>query len=260
MKKLGLVFGSSGARGVSYIGFIRALEENGIKADYVAGSSMGAVVGGCYAMGMTSEEMQEEITALKFSHIVDVSLRPFAKAGILRSKKLQSKLNSYFEDKRFCDLEIPFTAVAVDLLSGKEYNFHGEDSLTIGVSASSSIPGIFRPIKYKDMALIDGGVICRLPIEQVRKMGAEVVVCVDALGETREAKDKFNTISVLFRCYEIMDGKLTDYKNKEQKADLYIKPRLGEMSQYKFKNFEMALHQGYKVGIENIEKIKELIK
>ena len=64
MKKLGLVFGSSGARGVSYIGFIKALEENGIKADFIAGSSMGAVVGGCYAMGMSSEQMEEEVSSL----------------------------------------------------------------------------------------------------------------------------------------------------------------------------------------------------
>ena len=260
MKKLGLVFGSSGARGVSYIGFIKALEENGIKADFVAGSSMGAVVGGCYALGMTGEEMQKEILSLKFSHIVDLSLRPISKAGVLRSEKLQKKLNCYFEDKRFCDLQTPFIAVAVDLLTGKEYSFGGEENLTLGVSASSSIPGIFRPIRYKGMVLTDGGVTCRLPVDQVRSLGAEVVICVDALGDTRETVDKFNTISVLMRSYEIMDGIVTGLKGKEHKADLVIKPNLGDMSQYKFKNFEEAISQGYKSGIENIEKIKELIK
>ena len=260
MKKLGLVLGSSGARGTSYVGFIRALEQHGIKPDYIAGSSMGSVIGGCYAIGMTADDMEKEILALKASHLIDVSLRPVTNTAVFRSKKLVKKLDSYFVGKSFSQTEIPFTAVAVDLLSGKVYSFGGEDNLAIGVASSSTIPAIFKPIKYKNMTLVDGGVLCRLPIKQVREMGAEVVVCVDALGDTRVVDKDFNIISVIMRSYELMDGVLTTKTINQEKPDLVIKPELGDMSQYKFKNFDTAIQAGYQAGIENIQKIKELIK
>ncbi len=260
MKKLGLVLGSSGARGTSYVGFIKALEEHGIKPDFIAGSSMGSVVGACYAIGMTADQMEKEVLSLKASHLVDLSFRPISNKAVLRSKKLVKKLDTYFKGRTFGDTIIPFTAVSVDLLSGKVYACKESDNLSLGVAASSTIPAIFKPIKMNGMTLVDGGVLCRLPIKEVREMGAEVVVCLDGLGDTRELDKDFNIITVLMRSYEMMDGVLTNYRLNEKPPDLLIKPELGDMSQYKFKNFEFAMEQGYRAGIENIEKIKELIK
>ena len=260
MKKLGLVLGSSGARGVSYVGFIRALEEHGITPDYIAGSSMGAVVGGCYAIGMTASEMEREVLELKSMHLIDVSMRPVRNSAILRSNKMLKKLEVYFQDRTFDQTKIPFTCVAVDLLGAKLYSFSGKDNLAQGISASASIPAVFKPVEKDGMKLVDGGVLCRLPIEQVREMGAEVIVAVDALGETRAIEKDFNIISVIMRSYEVMDGVMTNDNIEKHKPDLVIRPDLGKMSQFKFKNFDTALEQGYKAGIENIEKIKELIK
>lgn len=260
MKKLGLVLGSSGARGSSYVGFIRALEENGVTPDFIAGSSMGAVVGGCYAIGMSSQDMEREILELKSMHLIDLSVRPVRNSAILRSNKMVKKLDSYFQGKSFFQTKIPFTCVAVDLISGKLYSFSGSDNLAQGVAASSSIPSIFKPVQKDGMKLVDGGVLCRLPIQHARDMGADVIVAVDALGKTRIIDKGFNIVSVIMRSYEIMDGVMTDKYIEQAKPDLVIEPDLGEMSQFKFKNFDTAIEQGYKAGIENIEKIKELIK
>lgn len=260
MKKLGLVLGSSGSRGISYIGFIKALEENGIKPYCVAGSSMGAVVGSCYCKGMDSAQMAKEITTLKASHLIDVSFAPLKNSAILRSNKLIKKLDEYLKGLTYDDLHIPFCSVAVDLWSGKLITSRGKDNLTLGVAASATIPSVFKPIEVDGKLLVDGGVLCRLPVEQAREMGAEVIVTVDALGQTRPTTKDFNIITVMMRSYEIMDGFITGLKNDVHKSDLIIYPDLGDMSQFKFKEFEFALEQGYKAGIENIEKIKELIK
>ena len=260
MKKWGLVLGSSGARGTSYVGFIKSLEENGLTPNFIAGSSMGAVIGGAYAIGMKSCDMEKEILQLKSSHLIDVSLRPVTNSAILRSKKLIKVLDNYFKGKTFNQTKIPFTTVAVDLLTGGVYAFKGEDNLAEGVAASASIPAVFKPVKKGDMTLVDGGVLCRLPIQQVRDMGAEVVVVVDALGETRSIDKDFNILSIIMRSYEVMDGELTKNKNQLLRPDLLIEPDLGNMSQFKFKEFDFAIEQGYKSGVENIEKIKELIK
>ena len=187
-------------------------------------------------------------------------MRPVTNSAILRSKKLIKCLDAYFEGKKFSQTKIPFTSVAVDLLSGKVYSFKGEDDLSEGVAASASIPAVFKPIKKDQMTLVDGGVLCRLPLQEVRDMGAEVIVAVDALGKTRQVDRNFNIVTVIMRAYEIMDGVLTNNKNQMLCPDLLVEPELGDMSQFKFKDFDMAIQAGYNAGIQNIEKIKELIK
>ena len=259
-KKLGLALGSGGSRGVAHIGFLKALEENGIKPDYIAGSSMGAVVGACYASGMSPDSMYDEVLKLKFSDIFDLSMNPFGSAALLRAKKMRKKLNSLLKDLTFDDLKIPFRAVAVDIVTGDIKIFSGKDSVAEGVAASSSIPCIFRPV-YKDkMVLVDGGVKCRVPIEEVKDMGAEVVVGIDVLGKTRNCDKKYNILSIMFRFFEIVDSELTAQKLISQKPDLFIEPDLGNMSQYKFKNIEQAIETGYNCGKEYVGKIQKLIE
>ncbi len=259
-KKLGFVLGSGGSRGVAHVGFLKAMEEEGIKPDYIAGSSMGSVVGSCYAIGMPIEKMEKEVKSLKFKEILDLSINPVGNGAILRAKKLYTKLQTYLKHTHFDHTKIPFTCVAVDLVSGKTKSFSGKEKLIDGVVASSSIPGVFKPLAYGDMLLVDGGVNTRLPIDEVREMGAEVVVVVDVLGDIRPTNKKYHIASVIIRAGEIYDAELTKYKLKQQKPDVYITPDLGNMSQYKMNDIDMAIEQGYKAGKEYAEKIKKLIK
>ncbi|MBR5900549.1 MAG: patatin-like phospholipase family protein [Clostridia bacterium] len=260
MKKFGLALGSSGARGTSYIGFLKALEEEGLKPSYIAGSSMGSVVGACYSLGMSPSQMMDEVCKLKFSQLIDVSLSPVKNAAFLRSNKLIKKLEEYFGEKTFADTLIPFSAVATDLITGKTVVLKDGDLLKVGVAASSAMPTIFKPIDLGDKCLVDGGISCRLPIKEARDLGAEIVIAVDAMGSTRVADKKFNIASVLLRTIDIMDGEINRYRVKKLKPDLVIEPNLGDMSQYKFKNFDFALQAGYEAGKNNIDKIKALIK
>lgn len=258
-RKLGFVLGAGGSRGVAHVGFLRAMEESGIKPDFISGSSMGSVVGACYSIGLTPEFMEKEIRNLKFNEILDVSFNPVGNGALLRAKKMRTKLQSYLKNTTFEHTKIPFACVAVDLVSGKTKVFGGKEKLIDGVTASSSIPGVFKPVAYDDMLLVDGGVSTRLPIDEVRDMGAEAVVVVDVLGETRPTNKKYHIASVLIRAGEIYDSELTKYKLLAQKPDIYITPNLGNMSQYKINDIPMAIEEGYRIGMEYAEEIKGLI-
>lgn len=259
-KKLGLALGSGGSRGVSHIGFLKALEENGIKPDYISGCSMGSVVGGCYALGMSAEKMHKIVMKLKFSDIFDLSINPYHNGALLATKKMRKQLEKYLKDYKFNQTAIPFTCVATDLIKGQTYLFKDEENMLDGIMASSTIPGVFKPLEYNGMTLVDGGVKCRVPIDQVREMGADVVVAVDALGSLRESKKKYNVLAVLLRTFDICDYEITSARLEKQKPDLFLEPDLGEMVMYKFKDLEMAYQKGYETGVQNINKIRELLK
>lgn len=259
-KKLGFALGAGGSRGVAHIGFLRAMEEEGIKPDYISGSSMGSVVGGCYALGYSPDFMAKEIGGLKINELLDLSFNPVGNGALLRAKKMRAKLETYLKANTFNDAKIPFTCVAVDLLSGSVKLFSGDEKIIDGVVASSSIPGVFKPVAYNDMLLVDGGVRVRVPVDEVREMGADVVVAVDVLGDVRPMGKKYHIASVLMRVGEIYDAELTKRKILDQKPDFYLTPDLGDMSQYKLKGIDYAIEAGYKLGKENAEKIKKLLK
>ncbi|MBQ9103543.1 MAG: patatin-like phospholipase family protein [Clostridia bacterium] len=261
MKKLGLALGAGGGRGIVHIGFIKALEEENIKIDIIAGSSMGSIVGACYAMGMSADEMWQEIKNLKKNEVVDFSINPIFSGAFMRSKKIFKKLSTYFGEKTFNDLKLPFYAVSVDLKSGKPYVSQGDDHLTTLVVASSSIPGVFKPVEYKDMLLCDGAVKYRVPCSVAKEMGADVVVGIDALGPLKPIKKKrLNLISTVFRMFEVVDCDLTERCYDIDKPNLFIVPDLGDTDQFDFKSFDYIYEQGYKCGKEYAPQIKELLK
>lgn len=261
MKKLGLALSAGGSRGVAHIGFLKALEEDGIRPDFIAGTSMGAVVGSCYAKGIDPEKMADIIKKLKFSDIFDLSLNPIGNAALLRSQKMCKQIKKHLGETTFSELKIPFSCVATDLISGKSVVM-GEsgDDVCTAVVASSSIPSVFKPVQKDDKLLVDGGVLCRVPIDTVRNMGADVVVAVDVLGQVRRSEKKPNVFTIMSRVFDIADSELTYYKTKAQNPDLLIVPDLGDMSQYKFKEIDSAIECGYQTGKEYASQIKNLIE
>lgn len=259
-KKFGLVLGAGGARGVAHIGFLEALEDAGIKPDMITGCSMGSVVGACYAVGLSPKEMHQRVMKLKMGDIFDLSANPWGSGALLRANKMYDQLKSIIGSVTFDALKIPFKCVAVDLLSGKLAVLDGKREVAKCVAASSSIPGIFRPIEMENMLLVDGGVKCRVPMDQMREMNPDVMVAVDVLGHTRTTDKKFNMLTVLLRAFEITDGELIEHKKEVAQPDLFITPDLGDMSQYKFKDLQMAFDAGYQAGVDNIKNIKKLLK
>lgn len=260
MKKLGLALGAGGARGVAHIGFLQALDEEGIRPDFISGSSMGSIVGACYAKGMTPEQMREICRQLKAGDIVNVGLS-LTKPGLMKWTKVRKMMSEYLENCEFSDLPIPFCCVAVDVKKAKLVTFR-EGSVVDAILASSSIPTVFRPVEKDGMQLVDGGVLCRVPVPQVKEMGADVVVAVDVLGACEESEEVSGLLSMIMRVYDIMDADRTarDKRDYGKMVDLWLEPDLGEASQYRVKYREEAYDAGYKCGKENAKKIRALLR
>ena len=258
MKSLGLALGSGGSRGIAHIGFLQALEDAGIRPSFISGCSMGSVVGSAYAAGISPEYMRRAVCSLRFFDLVDITNKP---GGVLDTRKMRKLLARHIGDLDFADLKIPFSCVAVDMLSQEVIEFKG-GSVIDAVVASSCIPSVFKPIDRDGMRLVDGGVLRRVPVEEVKRMGADVVIVVDVLGK-RLCKDRCpNAITILTEVVDIMDNARTHaYKARmRRKYDLWLEPELGDMSQYSFRNFDFAYRQGYELGKKYVPKIKELLK
>lgn len=261
-KKLGLALGSGGSRGVTHLGVLKALEEEGIHPDYIAGCSMGAVVGACYARGITVERMLSIVRKLKTVHLMDFAVIPAPRPGFLKGEKMQNLLLKNIGDVTFDELDIPYCCVATDLLSGNTILLN-EGKVAPCVRASSTIPIIFKPVEMNGMLLVDGGVLCRVPTEQVRAMGADVVIAVDALANSYEpVKEVKGMIAMILRMFDVMDNKSLDMKKqlKRDSYDLWLAPEIKDMNQYLMKDIERAYEEGYEITKANMDKIKELLK
>lgn len=258
MKKLGIALGAGGSRGVAHVGFLQALEEEGIKPDYITGSSMGAIVGAAYATGMPIEEIKEIVLNLRVRKLIAPTLK---RGGFLSFRKARKILQKYLGDISFEDLKIPFRCVAVEINCGHVVEL-SKGKLLDGVIASATIPGAFHPIEKDGMRLVDGGVLERVPACRVREMGADVVVAVDVLGWRRMPPKKTGVVKVLLGTFDIMDNYRTQTYREENrdKIDFWLEPELGNMSQYSMKQIAFAYEQGYKLGKENAAAIKKALK
>lgn len=260
-KKLGLALGAGGSRGVTHIGVLKALEEEGIHPDYIAGCSMGSVVGACYANGMTVERMLSTVLKLKTVHLMDFAVLPEPRPGFFKGDKMLNLLLKNLGDVTFDELKIPFRCVATDVCSGKTILL-SEGKVVPCVRASSSIPILFKPYEMDGKMLVDGGVLCRVPAQQVRDMGADVVIAVDALANSYESVTEVKgIIAMILRLYDIMDSNNVDMIRElnPNAYDLWIAPEIKGMNQYSTKDVERAYEEGYALTKANIDKIKQLL-
>ncbi|MBQ8394947.1 MAG: patatin-like phospholipase family protein [Clostridia bacterium] len=257
MKKLGLALGAGGSRGVAHIGFLKALDEEGIRPDFISGSSMGSIVGAAYAAGVPIARMKEAVVNL---HALDFLGLAGKRGGLFGTKKMRALLQRYIGDLQFSDLRVPFRCVAVDMCSQQVVEF-SEGSVLDAIVASSSIPSIFHPQERDGMRLIDGGILERVPAELVKKMGANVVVAVDVIGQKPCKEECPNMIGMLMETMDIMDNYRTRARREENKKiiDMWLEPDMGTMSIYDLKKIEFAYEKGYETGKENVAQIKKLL-
>ncbi len=184
--KLGLALGSGSARGWAHIGVIRALIEAGIRIDYVAGTSIGAVVGAIYASG-NIEALEEIVLQLDWKQIASFLDVVFPKSGLIDGNRISEFIRTHVGAKNIEDLSLPFCAVSTDLITGNEVVIRDGDIIE-AVRASISVPGIFTPVRKSDMILVDGGLVNPVPVSVVREMGADLVIAVDLNHDIVEKK------------------------------------------------------------------------
>ena len=180
MATVSLVLGSGGARGYAHIGVIEVLEEHGYTINCVAGSSMGALVGGLYAAGALEDYADWVKTLNRFNVLAMLDIT--FKMGAIRGDKLFSKLREIAGDPDIESLPIPFTAVATDLVHHKEIWFQ-RGSLQDAIRASIAVPGVFTPVEEKRRVLVDGGILNPLPIVATVAAHSDLIIAVDLNGQ-----------------------------------------------------------------------------
>ncbi len=185
MRKVGLVLGSGSARGLAHIGVLKVLHREGIPIDLVVGSSMGALIGAIYAKGVPPDEMEKTFQRLTRRWTITSFFPTPHISGFVGGSMLERFLHTFLEDTDFCDMKIPFTAVATDVETGEEIMLR-EGSVKKAVRASMSLPVVFVPIRYNGRIVVDGGLVNPLPVSIAKEMGADVTIACRTMPNPKE--------------------------------------------------------------------------
>ena len=272
--KIGLVLGGGGALGMAHVGVLEVLEELQIPIDYIAGTSMGSIVAGMYASGMSPEEIKLNFLSLNWWNVLNnqapYSFQDFRKKqdykhfmgmefglkdwkilfppGMAYGQKLNNLLETFALNSvgitNFDQLNIPYRAIATDLVSGKSITLSSGD-LPRAMRASMAVPGAFTPVRMNGMVLVDGGVLNNIPVQIVKDMGADIIIAVDVGSTAAEegAKSDFTSLgSILGRTYSLMQR--PDQEKQLQLADLVISPYLPGISASQFQLAKKIIPKG----------------
>lgn len=179
MKKrnVALVLSSGGARGCAHIGAIKALEQNGFNITSIAGTSMGALVGGIYATGQL-QLFEDWISSLDMMEVLKLTDFSISKKGLVKGEKVINKIRQIVPERNIEDLAIPFCAVATDIIQGTETVFTEGDLYEV-IRASISIPTVFQPLHLNDHYYVDGGLTNPIPVNRVKRFDDDLLVVVD---------------------------------------------------------------------------------
>lgn len=250
--KIGLALGSGAARGLAHIGVLKVLQQENIPIDYIAGSSMGSIIGVCYANGLDLSMMEKLCIHLKRKHWLDLTVPGL---GFVVGEKIKELIRLLTHRKKLEDLPIPTAVVATDLNRGEPVVFRS-GSIEDAVRASISIPGIFEPVFLEGRLLVDGGVIDRVPIGVVREMGADLVIAVDVVPQVSEVRVK-NIFDVIMQTFGIMEREILNQKIPA--VDLLIHPDLSDISPSAFFKAEECIQRGEVAAKAQVAQLHKII-
>ena len=288
--KVGVVLGGGGAKGASHIGVLKYIEEMGIPVDYVAGTSMGSIIGGLYAMGYEPEEMNRLIANIDWSEYIGNKQDRTVMSEAFRQRNSTSVLNipfgrdsrfpketngglmsqlpsayvnnsslvnlfndlcvGYQEDMDFNDMPIPFACVATDLITGQEVVLRS-GNVSEAMRASMAIPGVFAPVVMGNYVLVDGGLVNNFPADVLREMGADIIIGVEITKEKQFTADDLKSLP------QVMARLLTNTTSAKREGNrnlcnLYIVPDINGYGMLSFnaEAIDTLVERGYKKAQE----------
>ncbi|CAN0625231.1 NTE family protein [Burkholderia multivorans] len=284
---IGLVLSGGGARGYAHLGVLKVLEENRIPVDCIAGTSMGAVVGGLYASGMAAGDVERRLSQVNLADIAfDATERadlPQSRrederlyvngltlgfgangvktpAGLVQGNRLQALLADWTStvpaNQPFDQLPLPYRAVATDLQTGQMVVLdHG--SLPLAIRASMAMPGLFAPAEINGRALVDGGLVSNLPVDTARQMGADVVIAVDIGSPLRPLDALATPADVMQQMVGILIRQNVSTQRKQLAPDdVLLTPELGSLGFTDFQNARDAIAAGAAAANAALPRLK----
>ena len=282
--KVGLVLSGGGAKGLAHIGVLKAIEEAGVQIDYIGGTSIGAIVGGLYASGYNANQIDSIFRVSDFDRLLkDYIPRssknfyekenderyaltlPFDKGKIgipysySKGLNIFGLLNKLMHNQRhtrdFNKLPIPFLCIATDIETGKEVLLdHGY--LSQAIMASATFPSLFSPVSIDGKLLIDGGVVNNYPIDEVKKLGADIIIGVDVQDGLKSRKELKNATRILVQISNLQ--MMEKMAAKRERTDIYIKPDISDYSVISFSDGAEIVKRGEEASFTVYEKIKAL--
>ncbi|RME60880.1 MAG: patatin family protein [Caldilineae bacterium] len=252
-QRVGLALGGGAARGIAHIGVLEVLEENNIPIDCIAGTSAGSIAGGMYAAGVTPAEMREIVHGLSWLEVASLSL---PKLGLLNFDRMIPWVEECLGDRprTFDGLRLPFAAVAADIITG-ELVAISDGRLAEALRASSSVPGIFTPMRFRNRLLVDGGVLNNLPVSVARRLGADYVIAVDLLPPgIVGGKEPSNVMDLTVTALYML---MRATHNEGPTADQVIMPAIGHIALNDLSRADELLAAGRAAAEAVIPRLRE---
>lgn len=288
-KKIGLVLSGGGARGAAHVGVIKVLDELRIPIDYIAGTSMGAIVGGLYASGLDANELEDAVANADWSRLLadrpprsgrtfrrkaddngflvnfEMGLRKrklLFPRGLVQGQTLTLELRSLLSEvstiSEFSQLPIPFKAIAADIVSGEEVILESGD-LANSIRASMSVPGLLKPVEIDGQLLVDGGIVNNLPIDIVKEMGADILIVVDVGSPLIEHEKLSSPLKITNQMLTILIASQSDRQKQLMSGeDLLITPELGTLGSTEFNRTPEAMDLGERTARKSLDNLAQL--
>lgn len=249
--KIGIAFGGGGARGFTHLGALKAFEEYGIKFDYAAGTSVGSLVGAFYAAGYTYQQMFDLVKNLRIKDIKS-NIIPFSPS---KTDGIGEIVTKALGDINIEDLPLPYSAVAVDIVSTKEVIFC-KGNLAKAVMGSCAVPAVFQPVEYDGMILCDGGLQNTIPADIPLMFGCDYVVAID-VNKSRLYGTESTKLTDVVSCSIRILMKSNAVRGYHY-ADVMVAPETKRFKSTRPDGMEEMIDEGYKAAIDAMPKILEL--
>jgi NTE family protein len=245
-----LVLGGGSARGIAHIGVLKILEREKVPVSHIIGTSIGALVGASYSLGLTAKDMEELATHFTWKRLFDPVV---PRMGILGGERLETVIHELTDSKKFSDCRIPLSIITTDIETGDEVVLKDGD-LQKAIRASCSWPGIFNPVKIDGRMLVDGGVRNSVPTKFANASPSDYVIAVDVGFCVRHGKI-VNILQMILQSFQIMGHELNELQAKA--ADVVIQVELGDLDQSAFDRAREAIEKGEIAAETKIARIKK---
>lgn len=258
-QKIALVLSTGGARGIAHVGVIEEIERQGYEISSIAGCSMGAMIGAFYVTGKLSKGKEFLYGLKERKEILKLADFAFSKKGLIKGNRIIKELGKIIPNVNIEDLPIPYTAVATNLLDGKEIVFR-EGNLLEAIRASISLPSVFKPLKKDNMLLTDGGIINPLPLNRIQRTSGDLLIGVtvsafeetenkkDFLPDRNDIKEKYNLYSLMMESTTITIQQLISCSIDKYKPDIIIQVPNRKYGILQFKKVSEIIDNGTKAA------------
>jgi len=249
-EKIALALGGGAARGLANIGVLKVLDREKVPLDLITGSSIGALIGAAYGLGMHPEEMEEAAIKFTWDELADFSI---SRMSLLKGKKLENIIEQFTDNKAFKDMKIPFGLTTTNIETGKELIYTDGDLQKL-IKASCSWPGFFPPVDIEKKKLVDGGIKNSIPVRCARELGATKVIAVH-IGFCIKQGKLDNLFQMFMQSIQILGKELDNYQSKE--ADVIIEPALFNIDQFAFNQAKRIIDDAVKATERAMPEIRK---